>query len=455
MEKLFSGFPALSLGDWKKNVERDLEGITFEQLCFTDDNGLKVQPYYNRENSERSLFPQNKKAGWNICAMVEAESDAASNKLALEELNSGADALLFVTSDNADPAVLLEGISLPHIRSHFLCLSSPEKFPGLFREFCAKKMFPLSEIRGSFIFDPVSVAVRGNETNVEEDLRSWIRFAQHDLFKEVASTPLFADGFVYHSAGANSVTELACILAHLNEYLHLLAENKVGLNEKEVLVTSSCPTNFFESVSKFRALRKLIVFLLAQYSRKNPVFLHVANSLINKTAADQFNNLIRSGIEGMAAVAGNVDSITLWPYDFVTGQKSADARRWAINQQLIFKEESFLDKVTDIPAGSFYIEQRTKEIAEAAWEEFKQIEKEGGLLASLKKNFIQNKISGQAERAAGEFADGNKILVGVNKFANPKDDPAPRTFDPPSPGKGLGFLIAENSIRQKSQTPQV
>ena len=94
----------------------------------------------------------------------------------------------------------------------------------------------------------------------------------------------------------------------------------------------------------------------------------------------------------------------------------------ARNQQLILKEESYLNKSSDISAGSYYIETLTDSIAEKAWEQFKVIETKGGFIACMKTNFIQNLISKDAEVLIEQLKEGKIVLVGVNKFQNAKEE---------------------------------
>ena len=127
-------------------------------------------------------------------------------------------------------------------------------------------------------------------------------------------------------------------------------------------------------------------------------------------------------ISGMAAVIGNCDSLSIHHFN----NKEEDnklATRMSRNQQLIFKEESYLDKVNDISNGSYYIETLTNELATKAWEEFKTIEKEGGFIASVLNGNIKAKIEEQAFNLVNEYKEGKRTLIGVNKFPNANDKP--------------------------------
>ena len=99
------------------------------------------------------------------------------------------------------------------------------------------------------------------------------------------------------------------------------------------------------------------------------------------------------------------------------GLPDAFARRIARNTQLVLLEEP-LDKVSDPAAGSGGIETLTKQLCEAAWSQFQDIEKAGGAFAALEKNIIQPKVA--AVRAARDvsIAKRKDILTGASEFPN-------------------------------------
>ena len=73
-------------------------------------------------------------------------------------------------------------------------------------------------------------------------------------------------------------------------------------------------------------------------------------------------------------------------------EATAFSERIARNQQLLLKEEVYLDKVVDPSAGSYYIETLTASVAENAWNLFNQVEAKGGYTKAFMEGFIQNEI---------------------------------------------------------------
>lgn len=94
----------------------------------------------------------------------------------------------------------------------------------------------------------------------------------------------------------------------------------------------------------------------------------------------------------------------------------------AINQQLILKEESYLNKMADISCGSFYIENMTDAIASRALDTMKTIEEQGGYFKCMENKLVETEINKQANQKAEAINSQQQISVGVNKFKNEKEN---------------------------------
>jgi methylmalonyl-CoA mutase len=95
--------------------------------------------------------------------------------------------------------------------------------------------------------------------------------------------------------------------------------------------------------------------------------------------------------------------------------------RIARNIQIVLKEESYLDKVVDPSAGSYYIESLTDEIAQMAWNLFKTTEKEGGILDVMEKGQLKKDIEKVAAQRDMDIAMRKTPVLGTNIFPNQKE----------------------------------
>jgi len=128
--------------------------------------------------------------------------------------------------------------------------------------------------------------------------------------------------------------------------------------------------------------------------------------------------MLRTQTEAMSATLGGADSLTVQPFDTIYKDSDVFSERIARNQQLLLKEESHFDKVTDPSAGSYYIENLTDNIAKQAWALFVEVEDKGGYLEALKEGFVQAKVSEVADKRKKAIATRRENLLGTNQFPN-------------------------------------
>lgn len=420
MDELFKDFHPSSAADWKARLEKDLKGITFDQLSLIDSNGITIHPFYSREDIAGQPEPVVTQPGWSICAQIRVTDAAVANKQALHELNNGASGLCFVIEQEIDPEILLQDIELPYIYTQFKLSHPMPAFVASLKALGAKKDWSWQEAESFLSFDYIGhYAQRGNW--LESKTQDENAFA---AFLEAAEEiPAFCiDAAFFQNAGANTTYQLACTLALVNEYLNLFAAAQPD-KIKKIHVTLAAGTAFFEQIAGLRAFRNLLNLLGAQYNLKPALHLHIETSNLYRSPYDSYSNLLRDSIAAMAGVLGGGNSLHIHPFDESKKAANDFSRRMSRNQQLIFKEESYLDKIADAAAGSYYLETLTEQLAATAWQQFKDIESAGGFIAAFEQGRIKTTIEQQAAALVQEYKEGKRVLIGVNKFPNPTDEP--------------------------------
>jgi len=123
-------------------------------------------------------------------------------------------------------------------------------------------------------------------------------------------------------AGADSKLELAFTLADGIEYIR--AAQKAGLSVDQVAPRVSfffaIGMNFYMEIAKLRAARTLWAKLVQEnFQPKNPKSLilrtHCQTSGWSLTEQDPYNNIVRTAVEGMAAVFGGTQSLHTNSFD--------------------------------------------------------------------------------------------------------------------------------------------
>ena len=230
-----------------------------------------------------------------------------------------------------------------------------------------------------------------------------------------------ADGRVIHDAGGSEVQELAFVLASGVAYLRALESAGVPLEEAQGMVYArlSADADEFLTLAKFRSLRLLWARVeQACGLTPKPIFIAADTAWRMLTQRDPYVNMLRATIATFSAGLGGANAVTVLPHTLALGLPDPFARRVARNTQLVLLEESNLAKVSDPAAGSGGIESLTQQLCEAAWTLFQEIEKAGGVFASLEQSLIQRKVA--ATRAVREqnIARRKEVLTGATEFPN-------------------------------------
>lgn len=418
MNSLFKDFSPFTTQQWKDQIVKDLKGIEFDQLKWKTNNGITINPFYTSEDLKENKPPLFSEADWDICEHINVTDEKTANQRALAALRGGASGLSFYIHKKINTAILLKDISLDHIYTQFFIsndalhiLADLQHQYGKLNEFEGK-------IKCFVNIDPLCLFGFYGEWHEDQvkDLK---------VLEQLVHIPVNVS--LYQEAGANTINELAAGLSHLNEYFNYLHDKQL-LKNKTLHFIFSVNGNFYNEIAKLRAFRKLVNLLKEQYAVNFPIHIHAQTAQINKSSLDAYTNMLRTTTEAMSAVIGGCNSLSVLPFNEGFGQSSDFSSRIARNQQHILKEESYLNKVADISAGSYYIETITDEIAEKAWEQFKQIESRGGFIESIKTNYLQDLIAKDAVELLNEIKESKSVLVGVNKFQNAKENPPAKVF---------------------------
>ncbi|MBP9068445.1 MAG: hypothetical protein KBG47_02990 [Bacteroidia bacterium] len=409
MEKLFSEFTSLSEQQWKEQIIKDLKGVEYGSLTWHTQNGFDVKPFYTGENTENRK-PIFEFSDWDICEPIDVHDVKFANHQALQALKKGASGLVFNINNKIETTTLLKNISLEHIYSQFNISNDALHILTDLKNIYGKPNAYDGKLKCFINIDPIHLFAFYGE---------WHDSQEKDLSILKQLVHISVNASLYQEAGCTQVNELAFTLAHCNDYFNYLNDSS-SLN-KPIHISVSAGGDLFTEIAKLRALRKLIDLLHNAYGRKNELYIHAQTTMLNKSEKDAYTNLLRSTTEAMSAVIGGANSLSIPGYDQLFNQANEFSSRMAINQQHILKDESYLNKVADMAAGSYYIEQLTDQLAQNAWEKFKTIEAKGGFIECIKTKYIQEIINTDFNALKENYKQNKSVLIGVNKFPNTTD----------------------------------
>jgi len=426
-------FPQATREDWLKLVEGVLKGAPYEKRMLTrtaDGTTLDALPERRRDAFPIAGRPAG--APWRVIARIDHDDPAAANAQLLEDLDGGADgaSLVFASAPSAGgfglpvrheelvevlAGVMPELITLRVEAGHYQGRDIALALARLYEKQDPAKL----DIR--FGLDPIGDFAALGATPIEWDALS-ARLGQTvaTLRGRGFTSPMVrTDGRPHHAAGATDAQELAAVLATGIAYLRALEAAGLSLEDAAATleVTLTADVDQFGTQAKPRAFRQLWAAALdACGIEAAPVAIHMETAWRSLTRRDPYVNLLRGTVAAFAAGVGGADSLTVLPFTQALGLPDGFARRLARNTQVILIEESNLHRVADPSAGAGAIEERTEKLAAAAWELFRQIEREGGMVESLASGAWQRRLAAARVARAKDVATRRLPLTGSSEF---------------------------------------
>ena len=268
--------------------------------------------------------------------------------------------------------------------------------------------------------------------------------------------PLSIVGQHAQQGGATPVQALAFALAAGIFYIEECL--KAGLKVDEFVPRFSfffdVSNQFFEEIAKFRAARRMWARILKERFgiKDGRLKFHAQTSGVDLTAAQPLNNIARIAIQALAAILGGVQSLHTDAYDEALWSPTEEAAHIALMTQNILAEETGATDVIDPLGGSYFLETLTHQVEERAWEIINKIDELGGMLEAVKKGYPQQEISRSSYEQQKKVENGEKVIVGVNKYILPEDGRIPPP--PPEVQDELIQRQIERTRRLKGQRDQ-
>ncbi len=429
-KKLFEEFPAVSTKEWLSKIASDMKcADPAETLLWKKREGIEVMPFYRTEDVESMKelfglpghFPYRRGGhtdgnNWRIRQNVKVTDYHQANSLARDLLMKGVDSIGFEISEpetitQSDFNILLQDIVPEAVELNFLSAGKAKEIVTYFTDFLESSGADPKKIAGAIETDPFGrLLINGTLCIPVSEGLDYLA----DLVKMTAALPLFRavhlNASNFGNAGCDIVHEIGLALSMGAEYLAGLVQRGIAadLAASKIRFSFSTGPEYFPEIARIRAARLLWSSLVSRFNPGNTdasrMEIHSVTARWNKSVTDQYMNMIGTQTEAMSAVLGGADSITVEPCDIVFREPDEFTQRIARNQQLILKEEAYLERVADAGGGSYYLEKLTDMLADKAWELFLELEKEGGFLNALGKGLIHEKIDRSSSGC--KFAEG-------------------------------------------------
>ena len=396
-------FSAADMAQWTDMARRILKGAEPDSLDRTDEDGLVTSALYpvDADRASTPLLPADPArrlvAGWQVCQPMAGEATAAN---CLDALNNGATALVLRTADAGVLAKQLDGIILPAIGIGFDGDAASAAHYRALLALAAARGDDAGDLDVDLGLDPLYQLADGLALHDEAP-------AGHRLFR--------VDGWAWHNRGLTAAQELGLVTAGLAAMLRGADARGIeaGAIAGRASVRLALPADSFAGVVACRAMRRLWDGLLAACDiAPTPLLIGGYASLRMMSVLDAEVNMLRTATALLGGAIGGVDLMTGFGHDLLTGESDA-ARRTARLVQVMMMAESGLSASLDPAAGSPFIEQRTENLATAAWAAFQEIEAAGGLAAAIDSGMIAEQAEAAAAAREARIRAGDADILGV------------------------------------------
>ena len=461
------------LNDWEKKFVKEVKIEASNEFSYETDEGISINPLYTSEdllnyefNDVNSLpgewpYTRGPKASmytnrpWTIRQYAGFSTAEESNKFYRKNLEAGQMGLS-VAFDlpthrgyDSDDEIVMGDVGKAGV-----AIDSVEDMKILFDGIPLEKMSVSMTMNGAVLPVLAAFIVAGEEQGLDKKVLSGT--IQNDILKEfmVRNTYIYppepsmrivADiieytanempkfnsisisGYHMQEAGANNVQELAFTLADGMEYVRAAMSKGLDVDDfaPRLSFFFAIGTDFFMEIAKLRAARTLWARIMQDFGAKNEKSLtlrtHCQTSGVSLTEKDPYNNIVRTSYEALSAILGGTQSLHTNSFDEAIALPTEFSSRIARNTQLILQNETGVTNTVDPLAGSYFVEKLTEDMCSAAWKIIEEVEEMGGMTKAVAAGMPKLSIEESATKKQAKVDSGKRIVVGVNKFKNPKE----------------------------------
>ncbi len=243
---------------------------------------------------------------------------------------------------------------------------------------------------------------------------------------------MVTNGYNLRETGVNAVEDGAFTLAHAFDIFRLARARGLDVNEfpKRASFFLSASIDFFEEVAKFRAMRRLYARTMRddlgatdESCWRMRFSVQTAGNTL--TTQQPEINIVRAGVEAMAAVFGGAQSIHLCSYDEGHGLPTEESSRIALRTQQVIAYETGVTRTVDPLAGSYFVEQLTNRLEAEIAAKIAEIDAMGGMAQAIREGWLERQINAARYRNQRDLDSGRRTLVGVNRFTIPPSEERP------------------------------
>ena len=306
----------------------------------------------------------------------------------------------------ADMEHLFDGIDLEKISVSMTINPSAWILLAMYVALAQKKGYDLNKLSGTIQADilkeyqaqkewafPVAPSVR--------IVRDCITYCARNMKRY---NPINISGYHISEAGGSPLDEVAFTMCNLIAYVEEVTKTGMHVDEfaPRLAFFYVCQADFFEEIAKFRAVRRVYAKIMRErFGARNPESMrlrfHCQTAAASLTKSQYRINVVRTGLQALAAVLGGAQSLHTNGMDEAFAIPTEEAMKIALRTQQIIAHESGVASVVD------------------------EVDRSGGTMKLTQEGWFQRRIADFAYDTALKKANGEKPVIGVNKYAEPDE----------------------------------
>jgi len=291
-----------------------------------------------------------------------------------------------------------------------------------------RKVVP--KLRGTIQADIFKEIQAQNETifPIEPSLRFLSDMVEFTTREMPRWYPISISGYHIGEAGSTPVQQAAYTLSNGFAYAEMFAGRGISVDQfgPRLSFFLDCGLDV-EYIALARVSRRIWAIGMRDVFGAGPkaqLFkLHTQTSGRSLIAAEFKNNLTRTAAELMLAYMNATNSCHSNSADEPFTTPSEEWIRLAAHGQAILLEESGIFKHTmNMLSGSPGMKAVERAVEAAILEEFREIERLGGVLAAVEERYQRSQIQNAAHRYEQQIYDGTRPIIGLNRYRDGADE---------------------------------
>ena len=331
----------------------------------------------------------------------------------------------------ADMETLFDGIPLGEISTSMTINSPAAILLAMYLAVAEEQGVPFSKVNGTLQNDILKEFIAQKEFIFppEPSMRLVVDSIEYCAAEVPRWNTVSVSGYHIREAGSTAVQELAFTLADGFAYVEACLERGMAVDTfaPRLSFFFDAHIDFFEEIAKFRAARSIWARRLrerygAQDERSWKLRFHTQTAGVSLTAQQPELNIARTAVEALAAVLGGTQSLHTNAMDEVLALPTDKNARIALRTQQMLAYETGAASTVDPLGGSYFVEDLTRRMEQAAEAYLDEIDERGGVIACIEDGYLQREIADASFRYQQELERQERVIVGVNAFESPDQD---------------------------------